>query len=462
MLVAAKLFVILFYGPLLQPDSGGYITYADQMLRDSRWLYDQPGGGGDASYRMLGYPALIAAFKLLAGEYFGYGVLLIQAMLSLAATAVLYGFLRDLFDDWRWALFAVSCYAAGLPLVFDAFLLTDGIYGNIVAIIVATLGGLALRCSGSASKIATIGGALACAFLVREATLQLVVAFLPLLALAAREGFWSRTQSLVLFALPLFVVAATYMCWNNYRSNAFFVTTGMRTAALLPLVQVAGRGALIFDGDSRLDQAARSVLVGFSYDEVLLINRRLEVLGMSGAEIDREVREKYWKSLLRFPGEFSQHAFRELGLHKRALVLANPIRSAVHLEEFRAKGELAGLGSRVRRAIAGGHYWLGGIVAIELMFSVISVAIGFLAFVVFPVRFVIVLIRQKRLSRRWLILGALWLLYITFLTAYAMIRVEDRYLIGVLPAILAVGLAMARDVLVRGRVVWAQVWPQRV
>jgi hypothetical protein len=453
-LVAIKLFIVLFYGPMVQPDSGGYITYADQILRDSRWLYDQPGGGGDASFRMVGYPALIAVFKAFLGDQYGYGILLVQAALGLAATASIYGFLREALGDWRWAFFATLCYATGLPLVFDTFILTDGVYGSVIAIAVASLGRLAIRGGSSAAQAVLVGVVLASAFLIREATLQLALAFVPLLVAGASGGAYARIRSLLLLALPVFVVAGLYMSWNQYRSNAYFVTTGMRTAALLPLLEIARQGAPVFDGDSRLDQAARPLLGKSSFEEVLQINRRLEAQGFSAIEADREVRRKYWQSLFRFPLAFARHALGHFNLHKRSLVFANPVRSAVHLEEFRERGELAGLASRVRKGILEGHYWLGLVVFVELAFSLISVLIGFFAFVVFPVRFAATVIREKSLPRKWGILGALWLLYFTFLGAYSMVYVEDRYLIGALPAILAVGLVMAKDALSRGHDGW--------
>lgn len=453
-LVAIKLFVILFHGPMAQPDSVGYITYADQILRDSRWLHDQPGGGGDASFRMVGYPALIAAFKVFLGDQFGYGILLFQAVLGLAAAASIYGFLREALVDWRWAFFAALCYATGLPLVFDTFILTDGVYGSVIAIAVASLGRSAIRGGTTAVQAILVGTMLASAFLIREATLQLVLAFVPLLVIGACGGTCARIRSVLLLALPVFVVAGLYMSWNQYRSNAYFVTTGMRTAALLPLLEIAGQGAPVFDGDSRLDQAARPFVGKFSFEEVSQINRRLEAQGFSAIEVDRDVRRKYWQSLFRFPQAFARHASGHFNLHKRSLVFANPVRSVVHLEEFREHGELAGLASRVRKGILEGRYWLGLVVLIELAFSLISVLIGFFAFVVFPVRFAAIVIREKSLPRNWGILGALWLLYFTFLGAYAMVYVEDRYLIGALPAILAVGFVMAKDVLSRGHDTW--------
>lgn len=456
-LVAIKLFIVLFYGPMVQPDSGGYITYADQILRDSRWLYDQPGGGGDASFRMVGYPALIAVFKAFLGDQFGYGILLFQAALGLAATASIYGFLREALGDWRWAFFATLCYATGLPLVFDAFILTDGAYGSLIAIAVASLGRLAIRGGGTAAQAGLVGVVLASAFLIREATLQLALAFVPLLVVGASGGAYARIRSLLLLALPVFVVSGLYMSWNQYRSNAYFVTTGMRTAALLPLLEIARQGAPVFDGDSRLEQAARPYVGKSSFEEVLQINRRLEAQGVSAIEADREVRRKYWQSLFRFPQAFARHALGHFNLHKRSLVFANPVRSAVHLEEFREHGELAGLASRVRKGINEGHYLLGLVVLIELVFSLISLLIGFFAFVVFPVRFAATVIREKSPPRKWGILGALWLLYFTFLWAYAMVYVEDRYLIGALPAILAVGFAMGMDALSRVHGGWLKI-----
>lgn len=54
-IAAIKLLLILAFGPLLQPDSSGYITFAETMLSDSAlWLVDRPSAGGEDSYRITG------------------------------------------------------------------------------------------------------------------------------------------------------------------------------------------------------------------------------------------------------------------------------------------------------------------------------------------------------------------------------------------------------------------------
>lgn len=448
-LVMIKLAVIAVYGPLVQPDTGGYVTYADQILRDTDWLLHQPGGGGDASYRMVGYPLLVAISKIILGEGFGYGMLAVQSLLGIAAACALYGFFRRLFGHWAWAYFAAGCYATSQALVFDAFILTDGMYGSIIAMTAALVGWAACDRDRKLWPVCVSGILLCAAFLIREATLLLALTFMPLVFLAASKDCRTPAAFIRVFAvflLPLLCVAAGYVAWNQLRSDAPFVTTGMRTAALFPLVRIAGTGVPVFDGQGPLDEAARATLRHYSYDEVLAINRAMESKGMTGYEIDREARAKYWRSLFRFPMEFLGYALSETGLERRAVSLANPVRSVAHLEEFRADGQLGGFRSRMRRAFEGGHYWLGAVALVEVLFSAAAIGLGVLAYAVFPLRYLAALVSKAPMPEKWHVLGAAWALYFGFLGAYSMIRMEDRYLIGVAPMALLVGLAMAEDI----------------
>ena len=94
-LAVAKIAGLYSYGPLLQPDSGDYIGYANTILTNSDWLHD---GGMDVQavpptvFRSFGYPSLIAAAMLIAGDSGGslYIVILLQIAVSLVATIMVY------------------------------------------------------------------------------------------------------------------------------------------------------------------------------------------------------------------------------------------------------------------------------------------------------------------------------------------------------------------------------------
>src|SRR6185503_3287946 len=59
-----KFVLLLIYGPIVTPDTGGYVAYAQAMRASSAWLSD--AGLSQApipllTMRMIGYPAVVVA-----------------------------------------------------------------------------------------------------------------------------------------------------------------------------------------------------------------------------------------------------------------------------------------------------------------------------------------------------------------------------------------------------------------
>jgi hypothetical protein len=361
--------------------------------------------------------------------------------------------MRDLLPDnaWRWALFGAAGYATAQAMIFDTTILTDGIYASLYVIASSILVRAARQKTTHWVPIYLAGLLLGLAFLFREATLVASLAFVPLGLLAVRgvAGRWRWCHPPVGLYAPMIALAALHMVWNEYRSGAAFITTGARTGILQPLFKMAGRGAPIFNGDSSLDVNARAVFTDYSYADVLNLNRAMVPGQVTAIELARLVQARYLETMRRHPGSVVAYALSDLRLDRRAVALINPARSVVHLEEFKASASLGGVTSRMRRAKAERSPVLLFCGFIELTFTAIAATLAILAFLVFPVRFALRLVRRVAIPDLWMILAAGWLLYFGFTWFYAMIRIEDRYLIGVTPMALIIGLAMARDLWLR-------------
>src|SRR5580700_1232657 len=100
--VAVKLGVLLAFGPALQNDTLGYTTYADAILSGAFRHVDLATDPMPVTLtRMIGYPAVIAAAKILAGRDWAWGVVLFQFAVSLWATVMVYRLARAFrLDVW--------------------------------------------------------------------------------------------------------------------------------------------------------------------------------------------------------------------------------------------------------------------------------------------------------------------------------------------------------------------------
>src|ERR1700688_2181189 len=93
--VAVKLGVLLAFGPALQNDTLGYTTYGDAIVSGAFQHVDLATDPMPVTLtRMIGYPAVIAAAKILAESAWPWAVVLLQFALSLLATVMVYRLAR--------------------------------------------------------------------------------------------------------------------------------------------------------------------------------------------------------------------------------------------------------------------------------------------------------------------------------------------------------------------------------
>src|SRR6516162_9113291 len=79
--ITIKLAVLFLVGPVISPDTGAYISFADTILHGK--VFDHVGfAGGPAApilvFRLAGYPLVLAAAKLISPEYYGQITALLQ------------------------------------------------------------------------------------------------------------------------------------------------------------------------------------------------------------------------------------------------------------------------------------------------------------------------------------------------------------------------------------------------
>lgn len=448
LLIVFKFVIIAFFGPLMQPDSLGYITFADTMLSLDGWWFDRPNTLGEDAFRVIGYPALIALAKLIFGDTaWAYAILVVQAAVGTLAAIMVYLFARQALGNWRWGFLIAAAYVTSQAVVYDLHILTDSLYGHGLAILLAILGLQGLLQQPGRVTLCVAAGLLVGLFLLREFTLFLLPVFVPLITVAVwpvvrRPALCAAVCIAVL--LPMVLTAILYTNWNAFRSGDRFVTTAARKAALLPLVQLEGRGIAVFGGDSVLDQAARENLSSYFYADVININRTLSEFGVSGVEMSAMARGLYLETLVAHPLAFLRHATGEIRLDRRAKALANPITSFRDLEAFRAGNERMSFSKRLSGALDVKTVSAIGPVIVEGFIILAMLVIGVFAFLVFPVAYLARLAIRCSAPVPWTVQAGIWASCGGTMAAYSLIRLEDRYLIGFTPFMIIIGLFTIR------------------
>src|SRR5262249_53772423 len=145
-LLALKLAVLAAFGPAIAPDSRDYIEYADRILGGTFRQVDLVNDALPLTlYRPIGYPAVIAAAKIIAPAHWAWAVILFQFVVSLVATAMVYRLARC-FGLGLWlSLGAATAYATSLQFVVDQAIASDSLCASTFTIAACIVADLALR-----------------------------------------------------------------------------------------------------------------------------------------------------------------------------------------------------------------------------------------------------------------------------------------------------------------------------
>lgn len=282
-LLAVKIALLLVYGPAIFPDTSLYLQLGQDILDKPDWWRDGGWGTGFAPPQLLrpyGYPLLVAAAKLAAGERFGFVLGLAQSVLSVAILGLFIRISRRLIDDQR-LLAAVALLSAlsGFAL-FDTALLTDSLYCTlflgVLSVVVAQMLGLSRAGLGISLGL---GVAWAVSLSLRD--VGLYHTFMPAagLAVAARrqDAGAGRTAAVTAaFVVPVVAYVAAIFAWNDVRTgHAFFSITGA-VNWLWPSFNIADRGlADPFSCADLVCQAAKAHGIGKGMDGLLILAETL-------------------------------------------------------------------------------------------------------------------------------------------------------------------------------------------
>jgi hypothetical protein len=263
--------------------------------------------------------------------------------------------------------------------------------------------------------------------LLREATMFIVVGFVPAVWIASRPGI--RLRYFCSALLPIIFVIALMAGTNYVRSGYPVITTNPQVVmvqAVLPLVK---QQLPIFDGEDLYDRTARDTLRGREYAMIQELNRKLFVAGLNAAEMAEAATRRYFRAWWRFPeamfiatvSRYRDHflalAFYPTVTLRYLAVYAGLPRPAFTdparlWKKLLWKGDLS----------ASDAAWL----LIDLVTRVIGTAMG-LAAIAAP----FLLINQND-DRGRVLLGT-WLICASFLAVYLPVHLDIRYLVPIIP-----------------------------
>src|SRR5580692_5677533 len=438
-LLAIKLGMLLALGPVSQPDTFGYLRYADAILTGEYRHVDLATDPMPVTLtRMIGYPAVIAAAKVIAGRNWTWTVVLFQFAVSLWATAMVYRLARAFRLGVWLSLSVVAAQATAMQFVVDQAVLTDSLTGSTTTIATCVLGLIALRRTATPLLVYLGAGALiAVAFLIRDVIAFFAIGLVPLAAAAALVQP-SRFRQLVACAfvfLPLVATHFAYTEWNRVRIGAAVATSISQAALFGALVEATRYDDTIFSGSTPIDEVGRRVQkimdagqAGYEAQSSILLHRDY---GWDAVRINHEVTLAYLRAWRDHPRAMIFHIFHHISeteLHQAV----RPIETVRDMLLW-TTGSMHDFASE--RAVRSGN--LGMIPAvIANWLSMTASVVVFLAFLVItPIR----LIREGWNAETSVSIG-IWCFYFTVGGLYATVHLEPRYLTPVVAGSIVIGV----------------------
>ena len=438
-LVAVKLGVLLTFGPALQNDTLGYETYADAILTGAFRHVDLATDPMPVTLtRMIGYPAIIAAAKILAGRNWSGAVVLFQFAVSLWATVLVYRLARA-FRLGVWiSLGVVAAQATSMQFMVDQAVLTDSLTGSTVTIATCILGLIVLgRATAPLPVYLGAGMLIVVAFLMRDVIAFLAIGLVPL-AVAAALVQRSRLRQLVACALVFLPLIATYVAytqWNRARVGSSVAASISQAALFGALIEAAHFDHSIFAGSTPIDEVGQPLLAAMEagqhgYEAETNVALHLDY-GWDAVRINHEVTLAFLRAWRDHPRAMIFHVFHHISetqLHQAV----RPIETVRDVLLWNT-GSSRDFGAE--RAVKAGNWWMLPAVIANWLCMTASVFV-FCAFLfVTPIRLV-----RVSWTDETSVCVSIWCFYLVVGGLYATVHLEPRYLTPVVAGSIVVGV----------------------
>jgi hypothetical protein len=438
-LLVVKLGVLLAFGPASQNDTTDYVGYADAILSGEFRHVDLATDPMPITLRRpIGYPAVIAAAKIVAGPYWGWAVVLFQYAVSLWATVMVYRLARA-FNLGVWlSVGVVAAQATAMQFVVDQAELSDSLTGSTMTIATCILGIIALRCEPvSLLEYLGAGALIAAAFLMRDVIAYVAVGLLPLAATAALAER-SRLRQLaagVLVFLPLIATNVAYIEWNRTRVAAPVVTSTSQAVLFGALIEAAHFDHSIFSGSTPIDEVGRVLLKnmeagqhGYEVDATVDLHRDY---GWDATRMSHEVTLAYLYAWRDHPRAMIFHIFH----HVSETQLHQAVRPIETVRDVLLWNTGSSHDFGAERAVKNGNWWMIPAVIANWLVMTASVFVFGAFLVVTPIR----LLREGWTAETSVSVG-FWCFYLAVGLLYAAVHLEPRYLTPVVAGSIVVGV----------------------
>jgi hypothetical protein len=441
---ALKMGLLALVGPVVATDTGGYLDIARRIVERAPVFGAVPDWDRTAlpltAFRLPGYPLLLAGAITLAGDGFATLVVIVQCLVSAWISVRLLVVVRAVTGAPRAALAVAVLHATASTCLHDLSLLTDSLAASLCAfVLLGVVQHVAAGQQLSWRRCMAYGLAWSASALLRDANLSLAVVPLGALGLAS---FRRRTAVPALaFSLPLLACAVAVSAWNQHRTGEWFFSLGGSANYLRPAFDMQREGwANVFTGNGPIDRIVRGLPdLDFPSQLAMLDALRSEPGVASPLAVKALVAERALDAVLSHPLAYARYVSTNVAPWTLADALLNPVTA---LNEFVRFGVppyerlVPSLGLKsVRKVLSD-----GGVGDIALLAaSAVATAASVIAGTGFLLGLPILAWRRGmwRPTARDPAAEAASIAYLSFgafALAYALVHIESRHLLPVVPS----------------------------
>jgi len=438
-LLVIKFGVLLAFGPASQNDTTDYVGYADAILSgDFRHVDLATDPMPITLRRPIGYPALIAAAKIITGSYWPWAVVLFQFAMSLFATAMVYRVARAFHLGVWLSVGVVAAQATAMQFVVDQAVLSDSLTGSTMTIATCILGLTALRREPVSLLVYLgAGGLIAAAFLIRDVIAYVAVGLVPLAAAAAlvQPARLRQLAAGALVLVPLIATNVAYIEWNRARVGAPVVTSTSQAVLFGALIEAAHYDPSIFSGSTPIDEVGRLLVKdmeagkhGYEVDATVDLHRDY---GWDATRMSHEVTQAYLRAWRDHPLALIFHIFH----HVSETQLHQAVRPIETVRDVLLWNTGSSHDFGAERAVKNGNWWMIPAVIANWLVMTASVCVFGAFLVVTPIR-----VLREGWTDETSVSAGFWCFYLAVGLLYAAVHLEPRYLTPVVAGSIVVGV----------------------
>jgi hypothetical protein len=305
--------ILFFFGPAYTSDSGGYINWADDVLKNPELLWSLDftmDPFPTTALRMPLYPLIIAFCKITAGHFWSYAVCFCQIIVFSMAFQTVMNFAEDQgIRKFFWLSVIGFFIIFPRTCVSNVSIMTDSIFNSCALMLLVNLIRL---CIFQEKKSLYLCLVFLLGLFVREPALFFIISLLPIMIYAGKKHL---KDSLIVLGGAL-TIAGSILLWNTARSGQTFLTTGGHCALYVTFGEFCQDHPSInmYSGNTPVDQLGPIYFNRFTEDGMDEFFKGINVLykefGLNALDIARINQTKFKELWLTYPIEMIESSWK--------------------------------------------------------------------------------------------------------------------------------------------------------